>query len=515
MKKFNISKFKIVVISLSFVSAVIQGWSQTVLYHENMGVPASNTLVQNYTGWENSVVLYSGDGTCDVRTSSASSGYGGASGGGNVMLNDTVKWFQFSGLNTSADTNLSLYCAIRKTNAENGSNFVVEVSADSAVWTRLFMEDTLPTGTGTSGWHRVRYRGVPSCANLHVRFSNLAHVDYRLDDIAIVVGEETVLETVSKPVFSPSGGTYYEPQMVTMTSPTGGADIFYTMDGSAPTTSSNRYLGPVSVVSSVTVKALAVHAGMYDSEVATASYVILDTNSVVTLPLDLSGNSDGDKSDITLLPGFRGYHLGSSYADGSAKFETAHAGEAALVAHLDSAPGSLAFELKGRAGGSAPAAYEGVLFYVEESADGQNWSSIVHLTENDISTDEFVRLGGYPLQESTRYVRWKLMQCNKGNTQLNNIVIDRFSGEDHDTTGVLDYESIPVCIYPNPTTDRITLHTGHMQVLAVTLLDLQGNVLQEWSAPFSVISLAQYPRGMYVLSVRLPQGVARKKVVRY
>ncbi|MBO7648699.1 MAG: hypothetical protein J6S48_05005, partial [Bacteroidales bacterium] len=106
MKNFNITKFKIVVTSLFVVLAVRQGWSQTVLYQENMGVPTANTLVQNYTGWENSAVLYSGDGTCDVRTSSASSGYGGASGGGNVMLNDTVKWFQISGLNTSADTNL-------------------------------------------------------------------------------------------------------------------------------------------------------------------------------------------------------------------------------------------------------------------------------------------------------------------------------------------------------------------------------------------------------------------------
>lgn len=515
MKNFNITKFKIVVTSLFVVLAVRQGWSQTVLYQENMGVPTANTLVQNYTGWENSSVLYSGDGTSDVRTSSASNGYGGASGGGNVMLNDTVKWFQISGLNTSADTNLSLYCGIRKTNAENGSNFVVEVSPDSVVWTRLFMEDTLPTGTGTSGWHRVRYRNVPSCANLHVRFSNLAHVDYRLDDIAVVVGEEAVLETVSKPVFSPSGGTYYEPQMVTMTSQTSGADIFYTMDGTTPTTSSNLYLGPVSVVSSVTVKALAVHAGMYDSEVATASYVILDTNSLVTLPLDLSGNSGGDKSDITHLPGFRGYHLGSSYADGSAKFEAAHAGEAALVAHLDSAPGSLEFELKGRTGGSSPAAYEGVLFYVEESADGQSWSSVAQLTENEISTADFVHFDGYQLQENTRYVRWKLMQCNKGNTQLNNIVIGSFSDEGRDTTGVLDYESLPVCLYPNPTTDRITLHAGHIQVLAVTLLDLQGNVLQEWAAPFSVISLAQYPRGMYIMSIRLPQGVVQKKVVRY
>ena len=157
--------------------------AQAVLYQENFGVPSANTLIQNYSGWQDTSVLYTGDGTCDVRASSASSGYGGASGGGNVMINDTVKWFQISRLNTAADTNLSLYCGLRKTASENGSNLVVEASADSFVWTRLYLEDTLPAGTGTSGWYRVRYRQVPSCPNLHLRFSNLARVDYRLDDV--------------------------------------------------------------------------------------------------------------------------------------------------------------------------------------------------------------------------------------------------------------------------------------------------------------------------------------------
>lgn len=162
--------------------------AQTTLYQENCGTPTATTLIQNYTGWQNANVLCTGNGTCDVRTSSASSGYGLASGGGNVMINDTVKWFQISGINTSADTNISLYCGLRKTTAENGSNFVVEVSADSVQWQRIVLEDTLPSGTGTSGWYRVRFPGVISCPNLHIRFSNLSSAEYRIDDIALVVG---------------------------------------------------------------------------------------------------------------------------------------------------------------------------------------------------------------------------------------------------------------------------------------------------------------------------------------
>ena len=67
---------------------------QTTLFEENMGVPYMNTPIQFYDGWQDTSVTYVGNGTCDVRSSSASMGYGGASGGGNVMINDTVKWFR-------------------------------------------------------------------------------------------------------------------------------------------------------------------------------------------------------------------------------------------------------------------------------------------------------------------------------------------------------------------------------------------------------------------------------------
>ena len=77
---------------------------QNILYEENMGSPTSNTLIQDYTGWQNSTVVYIGDGTCDVRSSGASTNYGGASGGGNVMINDTVKWFQISGIKQHSET---------------------------------------------------------------------------------------------------------------------------------------------------------------------------------------------------------------------------------------------------------------------------------------------------------------------------------------------------------------------------------------------------------------------------
>jgi len=489
--------------------------AQQVLYQEDFGTPTASTPIQNYTGWQNSSVHYYGNGTCDVRASSASSGYGQASGGGNVMINDTVKWFMIAGVNTLSDTNLSLYCGLKKTSAENGLHFVVETSADSIGWTRLSLYgDTLPTGTGTSGWHRVRYIGVPSCPYLYIRFSNQSSVDFRLDDIAIVVGEETALETVATPSFSPSGGIYYEPKSVSVTSSTPDSRIFYTMDGSTPTEQSPEYLGPLTINNSVTVKVIATRNGMYNSDIATASYVIIDTTATVELPFDISTNSTGAQQDILTIPGFRGYHLGSSYSDGSVKFEASHAGEAALVAHLDSSPGALSFDLKGKKAGSTPSAYEDVTLEISQSTNGRDWRTVALLNSEDIIIDNFVTFNNFTLDKTTRYIRWRLLTAAKGNTQLNNIAISKHI--EQDTTSIAAMAEPTINIAPNPTHNEVYVFSSGNVIRAVTLHDLSGKLLLRRESNFDEgISLRSYPSGVYLLHISTDKGMLHKKVLKY
>jgi hypothetical protein len=489
--------------------------AQTVLYKENFGLPTATTLVQQYSGWEDTIVVYTGDGTCDLRVTSASSGYGGASGGGNVMINDTVKWFQVSGLNTLSYTDLSLYCGLRKTASDDGTHLVVEVSGNGVSWTRLSMEDSLPSGTGTSGWYRVRFPNVPATSDLRIRFSNSSQKEYRLDDLALVVGTEEQLETVSTPTFSPSGGTYYEAQQVAITTTTAGAEIYYTLDGSVPTRASLLYYSPITLDHTAMVKAIAVADRMYDSEVATASYVILDTNSLVVLPLDLSDNSSETHWDITHLDGFRAYNLGTSYADGSAKFEASNAGSAALVAHLDSSPLELMFEVKGKKAGSNPSAYQGIHFSVSQSPDGRFWSDLITLTEQDIREEDYTSVSNLILRPETRYIRWKLDQAAKGNTQLNNIAITRNPNPQPGTV-VLDYNHYPFALYPNPTSDRINLHTGGMHLIDLQLFDIYGHMVEIWEGNIpKTISLSHLPQGSYVLRVHTDEGFLYRKVVKY
>jgi hypothetical protein len=78
----------------------------------------------------------------------------------------------------------------------------------------------------------------------------------------------------AEPAFAPPGGTYDAAQTVIITDSTPESSIFYTIDGSTPTTSSTAYSGPITVDSSLTINAIAVAPGYDQSLTGTAKYTI-------------------------------------------------------------------------------------------------------------------------------------------------------------------------------------------------------------------------------------------------
>jgi len=79
---------------------------------------------------------------------------------------------------------------------------------------------------------------------------------------------------LSSPVFSPAPGTYTTSQTVTLSDANAAATIYYTTDGTVPTTSSALYVGPVTVNANETLTAIAVLSGYATSAPVTGTYKI-------------------------------------------------------------------------------------------------------------------------------------------------------------------------------------------------------------------------------------------------
>jgi Bacterial Ig-like domain (group 3)/Legume lectin domain/Chitobiase/beta-hexosaminidase C-terminal domain len=82
------------------------------------------------------------------------------------------------------------------------------------------------------------------------------------------------------PVFNPASGSYGPGLQVTLTSATSGASIFYTTDGSSPSTASTLYTGAIPVNTTTTINAIAVENGFLESTISTATFTISSETAV-------------------------------------------------------------------------------------------------------------------------------------------------------------------------------------------------------------------------------------------
>jgi uncharacterized repeat protein (TIGR03803 family) len=91
---------------------------------------------------------------------------------------------------------------------------------------------------------------------------------------AVASATYTITPPAATPVFSPAAGTYTSAQSVTITDATTDAAVYYTANGTTPSTASTKYTGAISVTSTETIRAIAVATGYTNSAVASATYTI-------------------------------------------------------------------------------------------------------------------------------------------------------------------------------------------------------------------------------------------------
>lgn len=105
---------------------------------------------------------------------------------------------------------------------------------------------------------------------------------------------------VDAPAFSVKEGTYSSTQSVEITCTTSGVKIYYTTDGTEPTNASTLYTGAITVDKTMTIKAIAYADADNYSDVATATYSILQDAEVKWQTYGEDGSSKVDLTEATI-----------------------------------------------------------------------------------------------------------------------------------------------------------------------------------------------------------------------
>lgn len=171
---------------------------------------------------------------------------------------------------------------------------------------------------------------TPKKYTVEVSPNVMSYSNVPMDSKYVKAVETSLRQSVQKPSASLKAGSYAENQTVSLSVDTEGAEIYYTNDGSIPTINSRKYVSPIVIFESCTLKAVAKKAGMDDSSVFEATYLIGDVsaeNNTEDPDDDEDSNGSGNSKDknknkdtntdlIIESKEFKDVLLGSWYYDG-------------------------------------------------------------------------------------------------------------------------------------------------------------------------------------------------------
>jgi hypothetical protein len=142
---------------------------------------------------------------------------------------------------------------------------------------------TMTDATSGASIYYTSDGSIPTAASMPYSGPITVSTTETINAIAIASGNSSSVVTAAftvnitsaaPPTFSPAGGIYTSSQTVILSDATAGASIYYTIDGSTPTTSSTLYGNPITVSTSETIKAIAIASGFGASAVSSAAYTI-------------------------------------------------------------------------------------------------------------------------------------------------------------------------------------------------------------------------------------------------
>ena len=158
------------------------------------------------------------------------------------------------------------------------------------------------TGTGyQNSWASFDWKVNLKPGNNRVRVKVLSLIKGpNIDKLDVFQAAGSGTPTVSMPTITPNGGTFSNSVKVSLATTTAGAKIYYTTNGTTPSTSSTQYTGAFTLSNTATVKALAVASGYNKSSVASATFTKSTTPTAATPTISPNGGSFSSSVKVSL-----------------------------------------------------------------------------------------------------------------------------------------------------------------------------------------------------------------------
>ena len=152
----------------------------------------------------------------------------------------------------------------------NASSTNMSFGNKSSIWSIAFTDGVALISNNSNS---NRFIGETSSGSNEYKAYAASNLSSYGHDFSVYVLEEEAA-TVAAPSFSPTAGTYTSAQSVTLACATDGASIYYTSDGTTPTSASTKYTKAIDVYKTMTIKAIAIK-GSDASTVVSATYTIV------------------------------------------------------------------------------------------------------------------------------------------------------------------------------------------------------------------------------------------------